>query len=122
MPPDRQDGKPRQVALQSLIIRMASQGRLPCSPWHACWQSCGPQGSYTHSPALNNALGVVDGHVDTCRLVIPNVLPNQDTAAASVQVKQVWRLVFFSRLEERKGIKLFVEAVSRLGAGPLDKR
>ena len=55
-------------------------------------------------------------------MVIPNVLPNQDTAAASVQVKQVWRLVFFSRLEERKGIKLFVEAVSRLGAGPLDKR
>ena len=57
-----------------------------------------------------------------CRSVIPNVLPSQDTAAASVQSKQVWRLVFFSRLEERKGIKLFVEAVSRLQPESLDKR
>lgn len=28
--------------------------------------------------------------------------------------KPVWRLAFFSRLEERKGIKLFVDAVSAL--------
>lgn len=28
--------------------------------------------------------------------------------------KPVWRLAFFSRLEERKGIKLFVDAVSSL--------
>lgn len=28
--------------------------------------------------------------------------------------KPIWRLAFFSRLEERKGIKLFVEAVSAL--------
>jgi glycosyltransferase involved in cell wall biosynthesis len=28
--------------------------------------------------------------------------------------KPIWRLAFFSRLEERKGIKLFVEAVSSL--------
>jgi glycosyltransferase involved in cell wall biosynthesis len=27
---------------------------------------------------------------------------------------QVWRVAFFGRLEERKGIKLFVEAVDRL--------
>ena len=28
--------------------------------------------------------------------------------------KPVWRLAFFSRLEERKGIKLFVDAVGSL--------
>ena len=28
--------------------------------------------------------------------------------------KPIWRLAFFSRLEERKGIKLFVDAVSSL--------
>ena len=28
--------------------------------------------------------------------------------------KPVWRVAFFSRLEERKGIKLFVDAVSSL--------
>lgn len=30
------------------------------------------------------------------------------------KVKPIWRLAFFSRLEERKGIKLFVDAVSAL--------
>ena len=28
--------------------------------------------------------------------------------------KPIWRLAFFSRLEERKGIKLFVDAISQL--------
>ena len=28
--------------------------------------------------------------------------------------RPVWRLAFFSRLEERKGIKLFVDAISHL--------
>ena len=28
--------------------------------------------------------------------------------------KPVWRLAFFSRLEERKGIKLFVDAINQL--------
>lgn len=28
--------------------------------------------------------------------------------------KPVWRVAFFSRLEERKGIKLFVEAINQL--------
>ena len=28
--------------------------------------------------------------------------------------KLVWRLVFFGRLEERKGIKLYVDAINRL--------
>ena len=34
--------------------------------------------------------------------------------------KPVWRLAFFSRLEERKGIKLFVDAVSSLNTTGLD--
>ena len=36
--------------------------------------------------------------------------------------REVWRLAFFSRLEERKGLKLFVNAVSRLDPAKLDKR
>ena len=28
--------------------------------------------------------------------------------------KPVWRLAFFSRLEERKGIKFFVDAINQL--------
>lgn len=28
--------------------------------------------------------------------------------------KPIWRLAFFSRLEERKGIKFFVDAISQL--------
>ena len=28
--------------------------------------------------------------------------------------KPIWRLAFFSRLEERKGIKLFVDAINQL--------
>ena len=35
--------------------------------------------------------------------------------------KQVWRLAFFSRLEERKGIKLFAEAVAALNVSGLPK-
>ncbi|KAK9821580.1 hypothetical protein WJX81_008053 [Elliptochloris bilobata] len=36
--------------------------------------------------------------------------------------KPVWRLAFFSRLEERKGLKLFVEAVATLDHASLDSR
>ena len=39
--------------------------------------------------------------------------------------KPVWRLAFFSRLEERKGLKVFVSAVKELqeaAAGKLDPR
>lgn len=46
-------------------------------------------------------------------------------AAAALQAgaeKPVWRLAFFSRLEERKGLKLFVEAVAALDAAALDAR
>lgn len=32
---------------------------------------------------------------------------------------QVWRIAFFGRLEERKGIKLFVEAVTKLQKSPV---
>ena len=33
--------------------------------------------------------------------------------------KPIWRLAFFSRLEERKGIKLFVDAVAALNVSGL---
>ena len=33
----------------------------------------------------------------------------------------MWKLAFFSRVEERKGIKLFTDAVSALNATGLDK-
>ena len=40
------------------------------------------------------------------------------TFHASMQLmgkeKPIWRLAFFSRLEERKGIKLFVDAINQL--------
>ena len=33
--------------------------------------------------------------------------------------KPVWRVAFFSRLEERKGIKLFVDAISALNVSAI---
>lgn len=47
-----------------------------------------------------------------------------DCAQGKVE-KPVWRLAFFSRLEERKGLKVFVRAVRELleaAAGKLDQR
>lgn len=46
--------------------------------------------------------------------VIPNVVPNSVKPADGGVAKPVWRLCFFGRLEERKGIKVFVEALSLL--------
>lgn len=46
-------------------------------------------------------------------ITIPNVLPESDNSSAAA-IKPVWRIAFFSRLEERKGIKQFVEAISQL--------
>ena len=46
-------------------------------------------------------------------------------AAQGKVEKPVWRLAFFSRLEERKGLKVFVSAVKHLqeaAAGKLDAR
>ena len=45
-------------------------------------------------------------------ITIPNVLPEVEAGQAGE--KPVWRIAFFSRLEERKGIKLFVDAVNLL--------
>jgi hypothetical protein len=56
------------------------------------------------------------------RLVIPNVIPLADMSALAGEEKPVWRLAFFSRLEQRKGLKLFVEAVSRLDPSTLSSR
>lgn len=46
-------------------------------------------------------------------LTLPNVLPEVERTDIDAE-KQVWRIAFFSRLEERKGIKLFVDAVNLL--------
>lgn len=51
-----------------------------------------------------------------CSIVIPNVVPDMEPASHAGSRKPVWRLAFFSRLEERKGVKLFVEAVDKLVA------
>ena len=49
--------------------------------------------------------------------VIPNIVPEAATSSEYRQERSVWRLAFFGRLEERKGIKLFCDAVEMLLAG-----
>lgn len=46
-----------------------------------------------------------------CRLPVPNMIADLDQAPKERVEKPVWRVAFFGRLEERKGIKLFVDAV-----------
>lgn len=46
-----------------------------------------------------------------CRLPVPNMIADLDQAPKERVDKPVWRVAFFGRLEERKGIKLFVDAV-----------
>ncbi|KAK9818357.1 hypothetical protein WJX72_011243 [[Myrmecia] bisecta] len=53
--------------------------------------------------------------------VLPNVVALSDAPAPARVSKPVWRLAFYARLEERKGIKQFVEAVDALDAHGLDK-
>lgn len=52
-----------------------------------------------------------------CDVLIASIMCTQ-----AVQEKPVWRLAFFSRLEERKGLKIFVKAVAQLlaAAAPAD--
>lgn len=47
----------------------------------------------------------------SCRLPVPNMIADLDQAPKERVEKPVWRVAFFGRLEERKGIKLFVDAV-----------
>ncbi|KAK9805857.1 hypothetical protein WJX73_008965 [Symbiochloris irregularis] len=56
-------------------------------------------------------------------ITIPNVIPEVEPAALKMmgQEKEVWRVAFFSRLEERKGIKLFTEAVANLNVSGLPR-
>jgi glycosyltransferase involved in cell wall biosynthesis len=42
------------------------------------------------------------------------MIADLDQAPTERAIKPVWRVAFFGRLEERKGIKLFVDAVERL--------
>ena len=56
------------------------------------------------------------------RLPVPNMIADLDQAPKERVEKPVWRVAFFGRLEERKGIKLFVDAVQVSSAhdpGPL---
>lgn len=57
---------------------------------------------------------------NSCSIVIPNVIPAVEAASHAGERKPVWRLAFFSRLEERKGIKLFVETIDKLVATRFD--
>ena len=53
--------------------------------------------------------------------VIPNIVPQAATSADNRQVKPVWQLAFFGRLEERKGLKLFCDAVEMLDINALPR-
>lgn len=53
--------------------------------------------------------------------VIPNVVPQAAQSSEARQPRSVWRLAFFGRLEERKGLKLFCEAVEMLDTSQLPK-
>ncbi|CAL5227669.1 g10676 [Coccomyxa viridis] len=58
-------------------------------------------------------------------LTIPNVMPafpeQPSTPHALGNVRRVWRVAFFSRLEERKGIKVFVDALHKLDFAALSR-
>lgn len=45
------------------------------------------------------------------RLTIPNMLADVADAPTAREAVAVWRVVFFGRFEERKGIKLFLQGV-----------
>ncbi len=53
--------------------------------------------------------------------VIPNIVPKAAISADSRQVKPVWQLAFFGRLEERKGLKLFCDALEMLDVSTLPR-
>ena len=53
----------------------------------------------------------MNGFCSAHRLPVPNMIADLDQAPKERVDKPVWRVAFFGRLEERKGIKLFVNAV-----------
>lgn len=53
--------------------------------------------------------------------VIPNIVPQAAQSSTVRQTREVWRLAFFGRLEERKGLKLFCEAIESLDTRYLPK-
>ena len=53
----------------------------------------------------------MNGFCSAHRLPVPNMIADLDQAPKERVDKPVWRVAFFGRLEERKGIKLFVDAV-----------
>lgn len=50
---------------------------------------------------------------------LQGVAPGEATQLQTGAVKRVWRVAFFSRMEERKGIKVFVDALNMLKAASL---
>ena len=53
----------------------------------------------------------MNGFCSAHRLPVPNMIADLDQAPKERVDKPVWRVAFFGRLDERKGIKLFVDAV-----------
>ena len=53
-------------------------------------------------------------HLPKDSTVIPNIVPKAASSSDTRHVRPVRRLAFFGRLEERKGLKLFCEAVEML--------
>ena len=53
--------------------------------------------------------------------VIPNIVPQAATSAEKRQLKPVWQLAFFGRLEERKGLKLFCDAMEMIDISTLPR-
>ena len=53
----------------------------------------------------------MNGFCSAHRLPVPNMIADSDQAPKERVDKLVWRVAFFGRLDERKGIKLFVDAM-----------
>lgn len=60
-------------------------------------------------------------HLPPASSVIPNIVPQAAHSSEVRQLQAVWRLAFFGRLEERKGLKLFCSAIEMLDASQLPK-
>ena len=60
-------------------------------------------------------------HLPPAASVIPNIVPQAAISADQRRVKPVWQLAFFGRLEARKGLKLFCDAVEMLNISMLPR-
>ena len=96
---DISDGAALLSEAKGLIVKLSSKLR------HGSEKSTTGRPSYTELTKLY------------CSIVIPNIIPAVEPSESKPgEEKRVWRLAFFSRLEERKGLKMFVDAVNQLTA------